>query len=303
MPPESASDRGERDRYAIVTFPAGRSGKPRTVSFSRGGFVLGIASSVLVVIILTVAIIVYTPVGSRLPIADQELEKRYGEQIAGIQKQLRTLAEEMNRLNLHNLRLRKALGESVPTSDSAIAESPVDTSPTGSLSGIMAGGNEADSGLQTQESGGKTVGGERRLPGFATNGLRGRAEGPVPVPLTMPADGYLSKGFESGGFHYGIDIAGKEGSGILAAADGQVVFSGWTYDDGFMLMIAHAEGLVTVYKHNQSLLKSSGAAVKRGELIALMGNTGQTSTGPHLHFEVWKNGVAGDPQQYLLTTP
>jgi murein DD-endopeptidase MepM/ murein hydrolase activator NlpD len=120
------------------------------------------------------------------------------------------------------------------------------------------------------------------------------------LPLTMPADGYLTRGFDAQQEHYGIDIAGKPGTAIFAAADGSVMFAGWTYEDGFMMIIGHSQGYMTVYKHNQALLKSTAEKVRRGEPIALLGNTGTTSAGPHLHFELWKDGIVCDPDNYLL---
>ena len=119
---------------------------------------------------------------------------------------------------------------------------------------------------------------------------------------TKPTDGYLTQGFDVTRYHLGMDFAGKKSTAVLAAADGNVVFSGWTYDDGYMIMVAHGLGYLSVYKHNESLLKGTGAFVKRGEPIALLGNTGRTSSGPHLHFELWKDGIAYDPGQFLLTT-
>jgi murein DD-endopeptidase MepM/ murein hydrolase activator NlpD len=89
---------------------------------------------------------------------------------------------------------------------------------------------------------------------------------------------------------------------VVAAADGYVVFSGWTYQDGQVLILSHSGGFLTYYKHNQSLLKSANIFVRRGEPIALLGNSGRTSSGPHLHFEVWKDGAPVDPARYLLQT-
>ena len=97
-----------------------------------------------------------------------------------------------------------------------------------------------------------------------------------------------------------MDIAGQRGTPVQAPGDGVVLFAGWTYDDGNMLIIAHGGGYLTVFKHNQSLLKSALSGVKRGEPIALLGTSGRTSLGPHLHFEVWKNGLPQDPNEYLL---
>jgi murein DD-endopeptidase MepM/ murein hydrolase activator NlpD len=129
-----------------------------------------------------------------------------------------------------------------------------------------------------------------------------RAEAPKSrLPLIVPAEGYVTQRFDPENNHFGIDFAGKRGTPVFAAADGSVLFSGWTYDDGNMLIIAHGGGYVTVYKHNQTLLRTSQTRVTRGEPIALLGTSGRTSLGPHLHFEVWKDGIPQDPDQYLLT--
>ncbi|HEY6192988.1 MAG TPA: M23 family metallopeptidase [Bacteroidota bacterium] len=302
MPPDDLPDRASEGRFAVVSFPAGRSGNPRTFTFNGWGFSFAIASFILVVVALTIAVLVYTPVGSSLPIADQELERQYGRQIAGIQGQLQQLAQEMNSLTVYNLRLRKILGERISGKDSVLEATAVEP-PDSGLHAVEGAGKAL---VDSRKAGGNLTAGEAAgVPGpqISRRDEQGHAETALQLPLTMPAEGYFSKSFEPGEFHYGMDIAGKEGSGIFAAADGHVVFSGWTYDDGYTLLIAHAEGFVTVYKHNQSLLKITGATVKRGDLVALMGNTGRTSSGPHLHFEVWKNGIADNPQQYFLTTP
>ena len=122
----------------------------------------------------------------------------------------------------------------------------------------------------------------------------------VVFPAMMPADGYLTRGFAAGQRHFGIDIAGNAGSLVRASADGYVVFAGWTSNDGNQIILSHPGGFLTFYKHNQSLLFQSNAAVKRGEPIALLGSSGETSAGPHVHFEVWKDGVPIDPASVVL---
>ena len=121
-------------------------------------------------------------------------------------------------------------------------------------------------------------------------------------PIIAPAVGYISRRFESDKGHLGIDYAGKIGSLIIASADGYVVFAGYTADDGNTVMISHGGGFLTIYKHNQSVLKTVGEFVKRGEPIALLGNSGRTSFGPHMHFEVWNNGKAQNPNDYMIAS-
>lgn len=100
--------------------------------------------------------------------------------------------------------------------------------------------------------------------------------------------------------HYGIDIAVPRGSDIIASASGQVVFSGFTKDLGNLIVIYHGNEYFTYYGHNQSILVNPYQQVNSGDVIALSGNTGESS-GPHLHFEIWKNGEAVDPLLYFPT--
>jgi murein DD-endopeptidase MepM/ murein hydrolase activator NlpD len=124
------------------------------------------------------------------------------------------------------------------------------------------------------------------------------------MPTLLPVEGVLTTEFSrSKEFpfrsHPGIDIAGKRGSVVLAAGDGQVVFANWTYVWGNLVIIHHGDNMFSYYGHNDRLLVHDRTFVKKGEPIALLGSSGQSS-GPHLHFEVWKDGVAIDPRQMLL---
>jgi murein DD-endopeptidase MepM/ murein hydrolase activator NlpD len=113
--------------------------------------------------------------------------------------------------------------------------------------------------------------------------------------LMAPLNGSISSAFDLVGSHFGIDLVAPEGTGVHAVAPGMVVFSGYTALGGNALMIQHARGLISVYKHNARLNKSTGDAVSVGEIIAVIGNTGDHSSGPHLHFELWENGQPIDP--------
>ncbi len=121
-----------------------------------------------------------------------------------------------------------------------------------------------------------------------------------PVYFSMPLTGFISRGFNPDNGHMGIDIVAKVGSPIFAAASGYVVFSDFTTKDGYMIILAHSNGYITIYKHCSSLLKEARDRVVEGEIIALSGNSGEITTGPHLHFEVWKDGRPIDPKTVLI---
>ena len=115
-----------------------------------------------------------------------------------------------------------------------------------------------------------------------------------------PTRGMISSGFDVNGKHFGIDIAANPNESVLATLDGTVILSTYTAETGYVIQVQHAQNIVSVYKHCGSLLKKVGDTVKAGEAIALVGNTGEKTTGPHLHFELWSKGRALDPSKYIV---
>jgi murein DD-endopeptidase MepM/ murein hydrolase activator NlpD len=117
--------------------------------------------------------------------------------------------------------------------------------------------------------------------------------------LFPPVKGGLSSGFDKNSKHYGVDIVMPENSPVHSISEGIVVFSEWTSSTGFVIIIEHLNGLTSIYKHNSSIVKSQGDTVGTGEIIAFTGNTGELTTGPHLHFELWYQGEPVNPESYI----
>jgi murein DD-endopeptidase MepM/ murein hydrolase activator NlpD len=117
--------------------------------------------------------------------------------------------------------------------------------------------------------------------------------------LFAPVNGNISQEYDLGKRHYAIDIVATKGTPVKSVADGIVIFSEWTSETGFVIILEHKDGLLSVYKHNGSLNKSQGDLVQAGEVIASVGNTGELTTGPHLHFELWNNGSPVNPKDYI----
>ena len=115
-----------------------------------------------------------------------------------------------------------------------------------------------------------------------------------------PVDGIITSRFQDNIRHFGVDIAAAPKASVLATLDGTVVFAGYDSNQGNVIQLQHKNGLVSVYKHNDLLLKEQGERVVAGEAIALLGNTGELSTGPHLHFELWYNGRPVNPEDYIV---
>jgi len=115
-----------------------------------------------------------------------------------------------------------------------------------------------------------------------------------------PISGIISQEYEPQKDHYGVDIVSKKNEPVRAVADGTVVFADFDFSDsGYVLGIQHRNNLLSIYKHNSALLKKVGNFVSAGEIIAIIGNTGDLTTGPHLHFELWHNGNPVDPEEFV----
>lgn len=115
-----------------------------------------------------------------------------------------------------------------------------------------------------------------------------------------PLNGSISDSINIKGGHYGVDIIAPKDEPVKATLNGTVIFTDWTPDNGNVIHIQHANNLVSVYKHNSVLLKKIGDYVKTGEPIAIIGNSGKLSTGPHLHFELWHKGIVLNPVNYII---
>ena len=115
-----------------------------------------------------------------------------------------------------------------------------------------------------------------------------------------PVDGLITEGFNKKIGHFGVDVVSKKGAFISSIDDGMVLFSSWTHEFGYVLVVKHQNSFISFYKHNSEVFKSKGDYVKSGETIAIIGNSGKYSTGPHLHFELWKGSSPVNPVNYIL---
>ena len=126
-----------------------------------------------------------------------------------------------------------------------------------------------------------------------------RSGGTGNIILFSPVSGTVSQEYSAESKHYGVDVVAPLETPVKAVANGTVIFAEWTAETGYVIILEHQNGLVSVYKHNGSLNKGQGDVVTAGEVIASVGNTGELTTGPHLHFELWANGVPVNPMDYV----
>jgi len=121
----------------------------------------------------------------------------------------------------------------------------------------------------------------------------------VKIVFFAPVSGTISQSFNSENKHFAIDVVAKTGTPVKAVADGTVIFSEWTTETGYVIILKHTNNFISVYKHNGILLKQQGDQVQSGEAIASIGSSGELTTGPHLHFELWSDGYAVNPANYI----
>ena len=115
-----------------------------------------------------------------------------------------------------------------------------------------------------------------------------------------PVNGLVTNSFNPMVNHFGTDVVAGPNEVVKATLDGTVIMATWTLETGYVIQIQHDNNLISVYKHNAELLKKVGARIKAGDAIAIIGNSGELTTGPHLHFEIWQNGVALNPEELIV---
>jgi murein DD-endopeptidase MepM/ murein hydrolase activator NlpD len=289
---ESQHHSSKKNRFTIVLVPDEDASKARNFRLAPWQFVTGLITLAVAAVVLVLLILIYTPVGDIFPISNPGLENKYGKELISLNQRMTSLMEQLVELRSYNIKLRRAMGENVTISDSGFIKivpktAEIDKNKIG---------REEQMAAKVQP----LMSPEQQMIPARSMKLEKDAIVAVSFPAILPTEGYITKGFEPEHNHFGLDIAGKTGNLIVAAADGNIVFSGWTYDDGYIVIVSHASGFMSFYKHNQSLLKSSGSFVRRGEPIATLGFSGTTSSGPHLHFEIWKDGIPVDPSIYMI---
>jgi len=238
----------------------------------------------ILLVVVTTLIIAYSPLREYIPGYPNSEDRK-----ATLRNQVRvdSLEKELNKYDsyLRDLKILLSGGD--------FDQSTADTLPVAANEKTDLSVSEADQAFRE-----KMKDQENYLP--QPDDQQNNAGGDMPgVLFFTPLEGQVSQSFERKNGHLGIDILGPKNEAIKSTLDGTVIFSDWTTDGGHEIHIQHRNNIVSVYKHNSYLLKKTGDQVRAGDPVAIIGNTGKQSDGPHLHFEIWINGKAVDPQNYL----
>lgn len=251
--------------------------------FTRSGFILTIAGVILFLGIVFYCLLAFTPLRSTIPGYPSAQTK-----FDAIQNALRidSLENIVNQWDLYTQNLARVINGGEPVN----IDSMINASRGSRLAGMdaeeLAGRDSVlRQTVQEAEQFSISSGSDKQMP----------IEG---MHFFTPLSGVVSQGYDQL-LHPYIDITAPAGSVVLSVLDGTVIFAGWNDESGYTIQIQHSNDIVSIYKHNQKLLKKTGEKVSAGSAIALVGNTGTLTTGDHLHFELWYKGDAVDPTKYI----
>jgi hypothetical protein len=262
-------------KFSIIVVPEETSSEPRSISISSVKLITYIGIYSLLVFLSGFYIISFTPLSEVLFPYSLRLTDSDKKKVEILNNKVIFLAKEIESLKSVNERLKFAIF----LGDSTLMNKPVEVKDSANKK-IPFDGNVLSVFLT-----------------FLDNFFYNQNED---ITFIKPAEGFISRSYNPERGHYGNDYVMKENNPIFASASGYVVFADYTTNFGYTVIINHPENYLTKYLHCASLLKKDGDFVRQGEMIALSGNSGTESTGPHLHFEIWKDGKPIDPSKVII---
>ena len=253
------------------------------IRFSRLSLTITVFSALIILVALTFSLIAFTPIKTFIPGYPDAHSKR-----AAIQNSIKvdSLENEIFRWEMYSENLRRVLaGEDVVNLDSLVTSIRSKNQEQLKTAQFRKQDSLLRQMVKEEEQFGISARNQRELP----------IEG---VLFFTPLKGAISQGYDPN-IHPFIDITAPAGSVVKAVLDGTVISSDWNNETGYTMYIQHDGDMISAYKHNERLLKSAGEKVSAGSPIAIIGNTGELTTGTHLHFELWHKGKTVDPAKYI----
>lgn len=250
--------------------------------FTRTGFVVGAVSGTIVFATLIFIIIAYTPLKTFIPGYPDARSKR-----AAIQNAIRidSLENVIYRWELYSENLKRVMEGEDPLKIDSLINDGIKNNSAADMKKLAEKDSILREHVRQEEEFGISDRDKRNLP---IEGLH----------FFTPLKGVISEGYDPA-VHPFVDITAPSGSVVKATLDGTVIYAGWSEEAGYTIQLQHDGDIVSIYKHNEKLLKTTGDKVSAGSPIALVGNTGNLSTGDHLHFELWHKGETVDPTKYI----
>lgn len=273
----------KRTNYRLAVIDDKSHEQLLTIRFTKTTLFIAIVTILVMLCALIYSLVAYTPIRTFIPGYPDAHSKR-----AAIQNAIKvdSLERVIFRWEMYSENLKRVLaGEEALKIDSILINTRKPSDAKADVSGLMKQDSLLRQNVMEEEQFGISARKQRDLP----------VEGML---FFTPLKGVVSQGYDPA-IHPYVDITAPSGSVVKAVLDGTVIFSGWSDDAGHTIQIQHDGDIVSIYKHNEKLLKKTGDKVSAGTPIALVGNTGEMTTGAHLHFELWHKGETLDPTKHI----
>ncbi|MEQ8469981.1 MAG: M23 family metallopeptidase [Marinoscillum sp.] len=287
MTPKKTISNWITNRYLLIIRNEENFAEKKTISFNYARVILIFTAAFLVTLTLSVYLVTI--------VLEQWLDPRFAmmqsnRQLVDLTMKIDSLEYEIEVKDQYMANIRRIIGGDVEMMDN-MGEEREQSGLSNPELGFRETIHPIDSQFRAEF--------EQQDVGVLTYQTSSRSDEFKEIFLFTPMEGIVTDGFNPKKDHYGVDIVAKENEPVKSVADGMVIFSSWTLDSGYVLGIQHRGNLISVYKHNSELLKNVGNFVSGGEIIAIIGNTGELTSGTHLHFELWHNGNSVNPQEYV----
>ncbi|NND34540.1 MAG: peptidoglycan DD-metalloendopeptidase family protein [Saprospiraceae bacterium] len=274
----------KENRYRLVVFSDSTFEEIRSFTFQPWYIWALIGGISMLVITIIIALLKFTPLGTLIAPSDYTDT----EELIGLREKVLELEESAQAQTLYINSIRRLLSgevvEDSETSPAKIQDDSILAIPRVQEDELLRRSFDLEQQLQVVSTQPAVSSSERRL---------------EQLFLIPPLTGSISMEFDLEKNHLGVDINAPANTPVKAVLSGHIIFSGWNLETGNTIGIQHDQNLISFYKHNSSLLKKEGAFVKAGEAVAIIGNTGTLSSGPHLHFELWLAGKPVNPTNYI----
>ncbi len=250
--------------------------------------VLSLAGTVFIILVGgSMALVMFTPMREMVP----------GYPTDAMRRQVVANAMRLDSLE-HEIRLRdkyfNTINAIISGREPEVTEAGMDSNATGNYDNLSFTRSEQDSLLRKQVE-------EEEQFNFVVRSQPVSEEASISkIHFFKPIEGVVTNKFDLTGNHFGIDIVASPNEVVKSILDGTVIMASWTVETGYVIQVQHQANILSVYKHNANLLKKAGDKVKAGDAIAIVGNSGELTTGPHLHFEIWQNGKSVNPEDYIV---
>lgn len=272
-----------RSKYRLVILNDTTFGENFSLRLSPLGFLIGIAALTIVMTTLVISLVAFTPLREYIPGYGNVTERRL---IVNLSSKADSLEEIINARDAYMKSVLDVLNEKTepkpekPKKDTTGKYKNTNTNPTK---------NDIEFREQFEKN---------KLSGVAIIGSQ-RYSGLIDLIFFVPVKGLITTSYSISDEHYGVDVVTRPDELIKSTLDGTIIFTGFSPEDGYVVQIQHSNNLISIYKHCSDILKHLGERVKAGEPVAVVGNTGEKSKGPHLHFELWYNGLPINPQEVV----